>query len=122
MLPIDLADSDYFLLHKMIISYINYIHTYFDWWPSISCTLLSLITFSTSRYIYFDDPADLLAYQLIFNMIWHGMNLFFIHLLISKAGMLYAETEVLRSGNNQLLDNLEEGVVIFDDKKNDIVY
>ena len=56
------------------------------------------------------------------NMIYHFMNLFFIHLIITKVGMLYAETEVLRSGNNQLLDNLEEGVVIFDDKKNDIVY
>ena len=50
------------------------------------------------------------------------MNLFFIHLLISKARMIYAETEVLRSGNNKLLDDLEEGLVIFDDNKNDIVY
>ena len=29
--------------------------------------------------------------------------------------MLYAETEVLRGGNEQLLNNLDQGVIIVDD-------
>ena len=37
-------------------------------------------------------------------------------------GMLYAETEVLRKGNNQLLDDLKDSVVIFDEKKNIVYY
>ena len=55
-------------------------------------------------------------------MILLSMGMLFIHVTISKVGMLYAETEVLRSGNDQLLDNLEEGIVLFDEAKKDIIY
>ena len=48
------------------------------------------------------------------DMMWHAMNMLFIHIIITKVGMLYADTEVLRSGNDQLLDDLEEGIVLFD--------
>ena len=50
------------------------------------------------------------------------MNMLFIHIIITKVGMLYADTEVLRSGNDQLLDDLEEGIVLFDGKEKDIIY
>ena len=36
--------------------------------------------------------------------------------------MLYADTEVLRSGNDQLLDDLEEGIVLFDAQEKDVIY
>ena len=55
-------------------------------------------------------------------MIWHAMNLLFIHIIITKVGMLYADTEVLRSGNDQLLDDLEEGIVLFDAQEKDVIY
>ena len=122
MMPIDVAEGGHYLSSKMLLSYITFIHSYFEWWPSLSCSLLSLIPFGAVRHIYFDEPVNMILSTVMINMIYHFMNLFFIHLIITKVGMLYAETEVLRSGNNQLLDNLEEGVVIFDEKKNDIVY
>ena len=100
MMPINVADSGYYLLHKMLFSYVNFWLSYFQWWPSLFFTLLSLIPFGAARQIYFDEPAILIVSMVIFIMIYHIMNLFFIHLIITKVGMLYAETEVLRSGNN----------------------
>ena len=53
---------------------------------------------------------------------WHVLNLFFIHWVITKVGFLFIDSEVLRKGNDQLLDSLEEGVVILDQSSNDILY
>ena len=100
----------------------NFWLNYFQWWPSLFVSLLSLIPFGAVRHIYFDEPVNMILSTVMFNMIYHFINLFFIHLIITKVGMLYAETEVLRSGNDQLLDNLEEGVIIFDENENNIVY
>ena len=61
MMPIDVAEGGHYLSNKMLLSYITFIHSYFEWWPSLSCSLLSLIPFSASRYIYYDEPAVLLA-------------------------------------------------------------
>ena len=36
--------------------------------------------------------------------------------------MFYIEAEVLRKGNNELLDNLEEGVIIFEEESGEILY
>ena len=50
------------------------------------------------------------------------MNLFIIHWVLTIVGMIYVEAEVLRKGNNELLDNLEEGVIIFEEKSGEILY
>jgi hypothetical protein len=44
------------------------------------------------------------------------MNLLIIHIIVTKVGMIYIEAEVLREGNEQTLNNLEEGVIIVDEK------
>ena len=53
---------------------------------------------------------------------WHCLNLFFIHWIITKIGFLFIDAEVLRLGNDQVLDSLEEGVVILDEKSKEILY
>ena len=104
------------------MGYINFWLSYFHWWPSLALSLLTLLPYSAARYIYYEDSIAMLANMLVFNIVFHAMNMLFIHLIITKVGMLYAETEVLRSGNDALLENLEEGVVIFDEKVKEIIY
>ena len=55
---------------------------------------------------------------IIMQMIW----VVSIHLITTKAGMINSEAEVLREGNEQILDNLDEGVVILNEKLNKIRY
>ena len=46
----------------------------------------------------------------------------FVHLIITKVGKIFVESEVLREGNEQLLNNLDEGVVIIDEDSKDILF
>ena len=121
-MPINVADTGFFMVGKMQMGYINFWLSYFHWWPSLALSLFTLLPYSAARYYYYDDSATLLAIMMVFHIIFHAMNLLFIHLIITKVGMLYAETEVLRSGNDALLENLVEGVVIFDENDKEIIY
>ena len=38
-----------------------------------------------------------------------------MHCFINLSSLLYAEAEILRKGNERLLDNFEEGVVILEE-------
>ena len=50
------------------------------------------------------------------------MTIFWLHIIITKCGFLFIDAEVLRSGNEQILDGLEEGVVIIGEAEKDILY
>ena len=45
-----------------------------------------------------------------------------VHLVITKVGFIYIEAEALRSGNEQTLDNLNEGVIILGEEDMEIRY
>ena len=63
-----------------------------------------------------DEPFNLqtastvIIYSLIFSF-----SLLIAHLVVTKSGYLYIEAEILREGNESLLNNLEEGVIIFEE-------
>ena len=45
------------------------------------------------------------------------------HLVISAAGFLYVEAEILRKGNEELLDSLDEGLIIVEKEKiEDVIF
>ena len=73
------------------------------------------------RIVYYEEPLGTVLVGLVY-IPWNIFNMFIMHWVITKMGFLYIEAEVLRSGNDQLLDNLEEGVVIVEETTNDILY
>lgn len=85
---------------------------YWNFWPDLLLTIFSLVPFYVNRVVFNGNSAGE-AMVFISLIPWHILNLFIIHWVISMVGMLYVESEVLRKGNNQILDNLEEGVIIF---------
>jgi RsiW-degrading membrane proteinase PrsW (M82 family) len=78
--------------------------------------LLALVPVYIKRAVFHQEPAAELASSCVLTMLWLSMNLMIIHLVISKVGMIYTDAEVLREGNDQTLNNLEEGVIILDEK------
>ena len=50
--------------------------------------------------------------KIVSDMIVQAVLIWICHLFITKAGMIFVEVEVLRDGNEQLLNNLEEGLII----------
>ena len=73
------------------------------------------------RIAYYEEPLGTVLVGLVY-IPWNIFNMFIMHWVITKMGFLYIEAEVLRSGNDQLLDNLEEGVIIVEETTNDILY
>ena len=106
-MPLDVNSMEFYLQSKMIGSYMDFWLSYFYWWPSLCCSIFALVPLHINRYIFHDDQISDVATFFAGTVLWHGLNLLFIHLMISKVGMLYAETEVLRGGNEQLLNNLD---------------
>ena len=47
-------------------------------------------------------------------MVWQFLNLTLCHMIINSVGMLFVEADILRTGNEHLLNNLKEGVIIMD--------
>ena len=45
-------------------------------------------------------------------LIFTLMSLCLASMIFNKVGMIFIDAEVLREGNNQVLNNLEEGVII----------
>ena len=72
-------------------------------------------------YYVYRDPID---GQLISGHLALLLNQFFtgllFHLCISWIGSLYVKTELLRGGNDSLLNNLKEGVFVIDEVKDKI--
>ena len=45
-----------------------------------------------------------------------------MHVIITAAGMLFVDAEVLRLGNDALLNDLDEGVIIVDEATNEVTF
>jgi uncharacterized membrane protein len=84
--------------------------------PGLTVGLASLLTLYVKRAVFYEEPVADLAMTGIPTAIWLVMTLLFYHLVITKVGMIYIDAEVLREGNDQTLDNLEEGVIILDER------
>ena len=43
-------------------------------------------------------------------------------MIISKMGFIFVEAEIMRAGNEQFLNNLEEGIVILDEDEGEVLF
>ena len=88
---------------------------YFSFWIDLVCLILSFIPMYVGRVFYHEDPLNEVAFNAILMVPWPTLNIFLIHWVITKFGFLFIDAEMLRLGNDQLFDNLEEGVVILEE-------
>ena len=57
-----------------------------------------------------------------FNMLWITSSSLLAHLVITSAGLLFVEAEILRRGNENVLDSLQEGVIILSEDSKEMHY
>lgn len=93
---------------------------YFTFWYGLLCSFLQLTTAIIGRGIFFDESADYIT--LLLSALLVTLYVVLAHLIITKIGFIFVRGEILSHGNDVLLDNLDEGVVIFQENKKDVVF
>ena len=65
------------------------------------------------RTQFYEEPVtSQVLFEMVSNMILVMGNCFIVYLAVTKFGIYYMECDILRQGNENLLNNLDEGVII----------
>ena len=68
-----------------------------------------------SNYLVYEkEVTNVVVVECIVGILYQFFNLFMIHVSTNLVGLLYVEAEILRSGNDKLLNEMSEGVIIMD--------
>ena len=66
-----------------------------------------------SRAAFYGEPVDsAVVLACLTNMISMSFICWATHIAITNCGMIAVEAEILRQGNDELLNDLEEGIII----------
>ena len=109
-------------VHHVLLGYHMFWLGYFRFKLDCPLAILSFVPMYFNRAFLHGDSVGTILINAAFMLPWHLLNLFFIHLVLTKSGFLFIESEVLRRGNESILDNLEEGVVILEEENQEILY
>ena len=95
---------------------------YFHFWRALMFTMLKMVVFNAGRKIFYYETIDETIMECLMNMFFQSLSIWIIHIIITQVGMIFVEAEVLRTGNEQVLDNLEEGVIIQNKDTHKVVF
>ena len=79
-------------------------------------------TVITLHLYKFDVSLEEAVIKTFFNMLWITLSSLLAHIVITMAGLLFVEAEILRCSNENILDSLQEGVIILSEDKNEMHY
>ena len=100
-----------------------FVMTYFNLVPDLLLTMVVPVLDRTGRCLFYEEALDQGAIEsTVLSMLMLGLMCWFVHICVVQIGMFYVKAEILRIGNEQLLDNLEKGVVIRDEETQEIIF
>ena len=59
---------------------------------------------------------------LLLSLVWLGISLWLIHLVVTSVGMTLVNAQILNEGNEQLLNNSDQGILIFDQISEELMF
>ena len=80
--------------------YFNFWLCYFDLVSGMIATTLALIPVYVKRSVFHHEETVDLLINFSSMWVWQCLSLWFIHMLVTKVGMIYIDAEVLREGND----------------------
>ena len=100
-----------------------FVSDYFHFWSTAFCSgIVSITNGVANGYLYSNDPSKIVIHSVILTVLMNFCTQFIIHLITTACGMLFVDAEVLRQGNDSLLDDLDEGVIIVDEATSKITF
>ena len=120
-LPRDYGDMQTSVLYSENV--LNFVLLYFDFWPSCLGFIFPCLVQAVMSHLHYDKEVDsFFVAELIFMLVWQFLNLLLCHYVITSVGLLYVTTETMNTSNEQLLNNLNEGVVINDSASGKLLF
>ena len=104
--------------NTIFIIFIYYLGCHFDFWVSFIGTFLTQFGFIVVEIMLYEATIWNASKMFSVNMVMLLANLLVTHAVINSAGLLFSDAEVLREENDQLYNDLEEGLVILDQDTN----
>ena len=85
--------------------------------------MLQFATQLLVRKFIYEAPIDSgVVVGLLTAMIFTALVITLMHILFNKMGLLFVDSEILRTGNDQLLNDLEEGVIILKEDSKKVLF
>ena len=112
------------LAYTVLTNFVTFLFDFFHWWPSLIASSLLIVAEFAGRSLMYDEPLNQSSNiaTCIIIICWQALSLWPIQLCITKVGMIFVEAELLRTGNEQLLNQLDEGVIVLESESKEIVF
>ena len=93
----------------------NFCLLYFDFWPNcLTMSSLPILQLATNSFVYDKKITGSGLGESIAATGWQFFSLLMCHMVINAVGLIFVDADINRSGNEQLLNDLKEGVIIMD--------
>ena len=107
----------------LLLTTLNFFSMAYDYWPNLVACSISQVIFTAIRAsVYNDELNGDAVLGCFFNILWSVLVTLCAHVVITSAGLLFVEAEILRQGNDSILDGLKEGVIILSEDTSEIHY
>ena len=121
LLPVD--NGDFQLNRLMMNNAFNFLLLFHNFWPGCLSMLLCQIILLPANYLVYDKEIDSKAVvACLFGLFYQFFNLFMINLGANMLGLLFVNKEILQKGNENLLNESSEGIIIIDQENEMLLF
>ena len=116
-MPMNYGESHFFrlLLESYVLLTLFFHHIWLD--LICCCSSLTFVILGVRTMLYQDELGSKLLVACAATIVWTCYNILLVYFLISLAGFLFTNSELPRKGQEQLLNNIRDGVFIINEKE-----
>ena len=104
------ARINYVQVSLLVIFILDYFHF---WAPVLCMTIIHLSQIASESILYGNEITASLFIHVHGVCVIQFLHFFTVHIIITQVGMIFVDSEIVRIGNDQVLNNLKEGIIIF---------
>ena len=108
------------MAYFIMVLFQDYLLFYFDFWPCLILGILEILAYFVTRQIFHEESMSDNSIILVQNLVQWVLFTIVPHAIITKIGLIYVASDFVREGQEDLLNNLEEGLIIFDQNSKEV--
>ena len=119
--PIDMGEFglDFLGIQNMF----SFIIDYFSYWPSAICIVIVQFAQVPARVFLYGKELDTsFVWIQLLHQVYTMFNLYVIHIIMTWVGLIFVKSETVRIGNEQVLENFKEGVIMIESETKTVLF